>query len=193
MTGMHVQRGLRWLATGLIIAWPFLISVGIAHHSLQWLLPLLTLVLLLRAWQIRHQAGPMRVITLISALAGSVLCAASWILNAQYWLLYYPVVINLLMLSVFGGSLWTSMPLIERIARLREPHLPPRAIRYTRNVTRVWSLFFIVNGGIALGTALWGDMTLWSAWNGVISYLLIGLLMTGEWIVRQRVKKRESL
>lgn len=193
MTALRSHRGLRWLAMGLIIAWPLLISAGIAYHSLKWLLPLLALVLLLRAWQTPRRAGPMRVITLITALAGSVLCAASWVLNAQHWLLWYPVVINLVMLLVFGGSLWSSMPLVERIARLREPHLSPHAIRYTRNVTRVWSLFFIVNGSIALGTVLRGDMTLWSAWNGVISYILIGLLMTGEWIVRQQVKKRESL
>lgn len=42
-------------------------------------------------------------------------------------------------------------------------------------------------------TALYGDMALWTAWNGMIAYLLIGALMAGEWLVRRRVMKRESL
>ena len=54
-------------------------------------------------------------------------------------------------------------------------------------------MFFIVNGSIALLTALYGDMALWTAWNGMIAYLLIGALMAGEWLVRRRVMKRESL
>ena len=66
-------------------------------------------------------------------------------------------------------------------------------MRYTRRVTQIWCLFFIVNGSIAILTALYGDMALWTAWNGMIAYLLIGALMAGEWLVRRRVMKRESL
>jgi uncharacterized membrane protein len=46
---------------------------------------------------------------------------------------------------------------------------------------------------MALFTALYGDMALWTAWNGMIAYLLIGTLMAAEWLVRQRMIKRESL
>ncbi|MDU7135113.1 MAG: hypothetical protein E6325_27580, partial [Enterobacteriaceae bacterium] len=65
-------------------------------------------------------------------------------------------------------------------------------IQYTRRVTQVWCLFFIINGGIALFTAMYGDMSLWAAWNGMISYLLIGALMGAEWLVRSRLMKREK-
>ncbi|MGV2398888.1 MAG UNVERIFIED_CONTAM: hypothetical protein MIL04_25265, partial [Klebsiella aerogenes] len=61
-----------------------------------------------------------------------------------------------------------------------------------RRVTQIWCAFFIGNGGIALVTALYGDMSLWTAWNGMISYLLMGMLMAGEWLVRQRVIKRDK-
>lgn len=193
MTGKHAQQALRLLAMVMIIGWPLAISSGLSHNSLNWLLPLFALVFLLRLWQTRREAGPLRYLTLTTALLGATLCAASWILKSHQWLLYYPVVINLALLAVFGGSLWTSMPLVERIARLREPDLPPAAVRYTRNVTRVWCLFFIANGSIALLTAAHGDMRLWSAWNGALSYVMIGLLMAGEWCVRQRVRKREHL
>ena len=96
------------------------------------------------------------------------------------------------MLAAFGGSLWSAMPIIERLARLREPDLPETAVRYTRRVTQIWCAFFIFNGSIALLTALHGDMSIWTAWNGMLSYLLMGMLMAGEWLVRRRVMKRDN-
>lgn len=83
------------------------------------------------------------------------------------------------------------MPLVERLARLRDPQLPDAAVRYTRRVTQIWCVFFILNGSIALFTAIYGDMTLWTAWNGMIAYLLMGALMAGEWLVRRQMIKRD--
>ena len=181
------------LLTGLLlVVWPFLIGYGLAHNSLPWLLPLMAALLLLRFHQARHNAGPMRYVTQSVALAGIVLCAASYLLKAHHWLLFYPVIVNLAMLAVFGGSLWTAMPLVERLARLREPNLPPSGVRYTRVVTRVWCGFFIFNGSAALFTVLRGDMHLWTLWNGMIAYILIGTLMAGEWLVRQRMIKKDA-
>lgn len=180
------------IAALLMLGWPFLIWFGLTHNSLHWLLPLMALLLLLRLRQARDTAGPMRVVLQGVALAGITLCVASTLLKTYQLLLFYPVAVNLVMLSVFAGSLFTRMPLVERLARLREPDLPERAVRYTRRVTQVWCAFFIVNGTIALITALHGDMRLWTAWNGMIAYLLMGTLMAGEWLVRCRVIKRET-
>ncbi|HCI6696397.1 TPA: hypothetical protein NPP48_003689 [Klebsiella quasipneumoniae subsp. quasipneumoniae] len=181
------------LLTGiLLLAWPFIIWFGLAHNSLQGLLPLMALMLFLRFRQTRRRAGALSVVTQIVAVAGMTLCIASYLLKTHQLLLFYPVVVNSVMLAVFGGSLWSTMPIIERLARLREPDLPERAVRYTRRVTQIWCAFFIINGGIALFTALYGDLSLWTAWNGMISYLLMGTLMAGEWMVRQRVIKRDK-
>jgi uncharacterized membrane protein len=181
------------LLTGLmLVAWPFLIGFGLTHNSLHWLLPLLAVLLLFRFRQARHNAGPMRYAVQGVALVGIALCTASYLLKAHQWLLFYQVVVNLVMLAVFGGSLWTTMPIVERLARLREPNLPPSGVRYTRVVTRIWCGFFILNGGMALFTALRGDMRLWTLWNGMIAYLLMGTLMATEWLVRQRMIKKEQ-
>lgn len=176
----------------LLLAWPFLIWFGLAHNSLPWLLPLMAPLLFLRFRQTRRQSGPLSVVTQIVAVAGMTLCIASYLLKTHQLLLFYPVVVSGVMLAVFGGSLWSSMPVVERLARLRDPVLPERTVRYTRRVTQIWCAFFIGNGGIALVTALYGDMSLWTAWNGMISYLLMGMLMAGEWLVRQRVIKRDK-
>lgn len=184
--------GVQLLTGLLLLAWPGIIWLGLAHNSLHWLLPLMALLLFFRFRQTRRQAGPLRIVTQVVAVAGIILCAASYLLKTHQLLLFYPVVVNSVMLAVFGGSLWSSMPIVERLARLREPDLPAPAVRYTRRVTQIWCLFFVANGSIALFTALYGDMALWTAWNGMIAYLLMGTLMAGEWLVRRRVIKRES-
>jgi uncharacterized membrane protein len=103
-------------ATGvLLLAWPFIIWFGLRYNSLQWLLPLMAVMLVLRLRQVRQKAGPMRFVMQSVALAGIVLCIASILLKTHQLLLFYPVVVNIVMLTVFGGSLWTAMPLVERV------------------------------------------------------------------------------
>lgn len=190
MSGIR-SRPLIPLLTGLLLlTWPILIWFGLLHNGLQVLLPLLALVLLLRLQQTRRLAGPLRGVTQVVAAIGITLCTASYLLKTHQLLLFYPVVINAVMLAVFGGSLWSAMPIVERLARLQEPELNDAAIRYTRRVTQIWCVFFIVNGGIALLTALYSDMALWTLWNGMVAYLLMGTLMAVEWLVRQRVKRQ---
>ena len=65
-------------------------------------------------------------------------------------------------------------------------------MHYTRRVTQIWCAFFIFNGSVALFTALHGDMAMWTAWNGMIAYLLMGLLMGSEWLIRRRMINRDS-
>lgn len=180
------------MAGALLLAWPFLVWFGLTYNSLHWLLPLMALLLVFRVRQARHAAGPMRFVIQSAALAGIVLCVTSALLKSHQLLLFYPVVINLVMLCVFGGSLFTTMPLVERLARLQHPDLPPQGVRYTRRVTQIWCVFFILNGSVALFTALRGDMPLWTLWNGMIAYVLMGTLMAGEWLVRRQVIKRDT-
>jgi uncharacterized membrane protein len=192
MRGSRSQLGVQLITALMMLSWPFLIWFGLAHNGLHWLLPLMALLLILRLRQAHQAAGPMRLLVQGVALAGIALCVASYLLKAHQLLLFYPVMVNLVMLAVFGSSLWSTMPLVERLARLREPDLPPAGVRYTRKVTQVWCVFFILNGAIALFTTLYGDMWLWTAWNGVLAYLLMGILMAGEWLVRRRVMKRTA-
>jgi uncharacterized membrane protein len=102
--------------------------------------------------------------------------------------LWTPVAVNLALLSVFGASLRFPPPIIERLARLREPDLPARAVRYTRRVTQVWCCFFAANAAAAAFTAAWGDHAVWAFYNGFLAYALMGALFLGEWLVRRRVR-----
>ena len=110
--------------------------------------------------------------------------------NEADWMLWYPVLVNASLLSVFGASLFSGMPVVERLARLglRGKPLPPEGVAYTRRVTAVWCGFFVVNGSIAVATILADDLTLWALWNGGLSYVAIGCLMVGEYLYRKLVK-----
>ena len=142
-------------------------------------------------------AGLTRLHTLKFSRAGRWwLCGTLLLLTLAVWgnamlpLKLYPVLVNAAMLGVFGYSLMVPPSMVERLARLREPELPPPAIGYTRRVTQVWCVFFAVNGTIAAVTALRASPAVWLFYNGLIAYLLMGLLFAGEYIVRRRFKAR---
>ena len=81
--------------------------------------------------------------------------------------------------------------MIERFARIVEPDLPEQGVRYTYKVTIVWVVFFAVNGAIALWSVLQGGWTIWTVYNGFVAYVAAGLLFGIEYLVRQRVRRRE--
>ncbi|HUK42040.1 MAG TPA: hypothetical protein VLX11_13370 [Candidatus Acidoferrales bacterium] len=110
--------------------------------------------------------------------------------NALLPLKLYPVLVNTAMLGVFGYTLLFPPSMAERFARIREPHLPPQAIGYTRRVTQVWCGFFALNGAAALITALWASPKAWWLYNGLIAYVLMGLLFAGEYFTRLHFKAR---
>jgi uncharacterized membrane protein len=120
--------------------------------------------------------------------AGGILLVAAVALglNDRFPLKLYPVLVNAALLGVFGASLRFPPSAAERIARLQDPNLPAEAVPYTRTVTQVWCVFFAGNGLIALWTSVWGSDQIWFWYNGVIAYMLIGILFAGEWLVRRR-------
>jgi uncharacterized membrane protein len=77
---------------------------------------------------------------------------------------------------------------IERIARMMDPDLPPEGVRYTRRVTWVWVGFFCFNGLLSAALTLWAPLHWWTLYNGLIAYLLMGVLFVGEWLLRRRVR-----
>lgn len=92
----------------------------------------------------------------------------------------YPVAMSLTFAAAFGASLIWPPALVTRLALLREPLLSLEAIAYTRGVTKIWFVFLMGNAAVAAATALWGSLEVWTLWNGLISYLLMGALFLGE-------------
>lgn len=109
--------------------------------------------------------------------------------NNPVSLRFYPALVSGVLLVIFSWSLLSGPSLIERLARIQHPDLPPEGVIYTRHVTQVWCGFFVVNGFAALATALWSSFEVWSLYNGLIAYLLVGILLGGEYLVRMKTQK----
>lgn len=168
----------------LSICYPFMVYWGLQNYDAKLLLPLLLIILALR-WLTGTGVSEHKVV--IITLLGIILIAMIW--GTQLSLKFYPVMMNFGFLTLFSSSLLSPPSIVERLARLKEPDLPPEAVAYTYKVTQVWSVFFLFNGTIAAITALWSTDEVWMLYNGFIAYLLIGGLAGGEWLVRQRVKR----
>ena len=104
-------------------------------------------------------------------------------------LLLYPAVMNVGFLVLFLYSLIIPPTVIERIARMQEPDLPESGVLYTRKVTVIWCVFFVLNGMIAGWTVLTGNRALWAVYNGLIAYLLMGVLMISEYLIRTKIRQ----
>lgn len=103
---------------------------------------------------------------------------------------FYPVVVSAAWLAFFAGSL-AGTPAVERFARMKTPDLPPSAVRYCRRVTVAWCVFFLANGTVALDSALNRSDAWWALYNGLISYIAMGLMFAGEYAVRLWVRRNQ--
>lgn len=120
-----------------------------------------------------------------------VLLSYSVIANSALALKFYPVIVSLSFFAIFSYSLYHAPSVVEIIASFDE-QLDAAGIIYTRKVTQIWCLFFILNAIIATYTIFTDNEQLWLLYNGLISYILMGSLMAVEFVVRHFVKKRNK-
>lgn len=169
----------------LTLLYPFAVYFG-SQYLEPWkiaaILVILLTVRLFASYAIKHWSSPLLLVGML------YFSFATWS-DELITLRFYPVFANAAVLLLFSWSLYSPPSLIERIARIQHSDLPPEGVVYTRRVTQVWCLFFIINGAIALVTALWGSFEIWSLYNGLIAYLLMGILFAGEYIIRMRTQK----
>lgn len=164
-------------------AYPLLWYYGREHGAFFWLAAAMCGLWLVRA-AVQKTRGQSAVSLLLAAFFALALLFRRP--DSMYW---YPVAVSLLMLAAFGGSLFAEQTLIERLARLQHPNLPPEGVRHTRRVTQIWCGFFIFNAAAAALLAFSDRHNWWALYTGMISYVLMGLLFAGEWVYRKRVLK----
>ncbi|HEX5755704.1 MAG TPA: hypothetical protein VFY12_05070 [Arenimonas sp.] len=167
------------------VAYPFVVWFGMTRFEPRWLALLLLALVAARASVLRDR------LWLSAALGAGALVLVGFIANHGLPLKLYPVLVNAMMLCTFLVSLRYPPSAIERLARLREPDLPPEGVQYTRRLTQVWCLFFVLNGSVALYSALAMSDAAWALYNGFIAYLLMGALFAGEWLLRPYLTGRQ--
>ncbi|MDC7124183.1 MAG: hypothetical protein PQJ46_01355 [Spirochaetales bacterium] len=124
-----------------------------------------------------------------------ILAVLTFITENKGFVKLYPLLINFFLLLSFGLTLFTPPPMIYRFALMQnknleeDPHIDKVRV-YCKRVTIIWCCFFVLNIFISLSTALWASDFVWTLYNGMISYILMGTLFVSEWIIRKIVEKR---
>ncbi|MGB8600662.1 MAG: hypothetical protein WCD42_00530 [Rhizomicrobium sp.] len=168
------------------IAYPFVVYIFMGRIPLWCFLALGLAVGGAQSYRLRHNPAIKGWLPAVGAVA--VLVIALYFVNARRAVQAYPIIISLGFAVLFGLTLRFPPTVAERIARLSQPDLPPEGVRYTRRVTWVWFAFLLINAATALALTLWGTLTQWTLWCGLLSYVAMGLLFAGEYIVRRIVQ-----
>jgi len=121
-----------------------------------------------------------------------VLC---FIINSAFILKFYPLLINIIFLIIFGKTLFFPPNMIFRFALMQDKTIrgslnENRIDGYCRKVTYVWCGFFFINGCIAAWTIFSGSNMFWFIYNGGISNIMIGAIFAVEFIIRKIVQKK---
>lgn len=171
--------------TLMMLIYPFLVVWALQQGHLVWLSALFIIVAVLR-----YFIKPNTLFAPLTVLA--VLCGSVSLISQQAWgLKLYPVLMSLGSFCIFALTLKFPPSMIERFARLHQPDLPESGVQWTRKVTQVWCVFFIINASIALATVVWGSHQQWAIYNGFISYVLMGILLLGEFILRKYYQNKQ--
>ncbi len=177
-SGSRLARSLNLAGLLAVIAYPFAIYFGLGRFSPRSMIAGLLVLLGLRMYRASNDRG--RLPYLVGGLGVVIIAARS----PSVGLRAYPILISLTLASVFAYSLLWPPTIIEQIARMRRPRMPPRIVAYLRNVTIVWTGFFLLNAAISTATVVSGSIKLWTLYNGFVSYLIIGAILAGELLLR---------
>ena len=125
------------VTAAVMAVWPFFVLYAVTNGLMTLLLAGTACVLGVRlALAFAGRGETARSGRLLSA-AGLVLVGLAALLDEADWMLWYPVLVNASLLSVFGASLFSGMPVVERLARLGLRGKPaPRDGRLVRLLRR---------------------------------------------------------
>lgn len=117
-----------------------------------------------------------------------------WVALSQQTMTFqvYPLLISGSLFIIFALSLRRETSIIERFAAVYEKNITPKKRLYMRKVTLLWCIFFSFNLVVSTITWLAMSATVWTWYNGVISYLLMGTLFIGEYLYRRCIFLRKE-
>jgi uncharacterized membrane protein len=172
------------ISIGLIAAYPLLVHISVVFN-LPHLLALGPLVCILGLFW-RGLLNFNRYSWLIFVVLIGVLVLMDRMKLTLYLLYLPPIFIPLLLLFVFGRTLIAGRePLITAIGEAARGPLSQPMRHYTRRLTQLWCVVFIVMASWACALPWLKDPGLWSWFTNVINYGFVGGLFLGEFILRK--------
>ena len=181
-------RKLHWnfLIFAAIVSYPFVIHYFVLNEYYQQAsFYILTIVFLLVVQNIIQGHKWLAVILIILTLIFGI---TLW-LDSQMVIFLPPILIPLALAYLFGKTLiGNNTAFITVLAqKIRNTDLDEREIKYTRNVTRIWFVFFIACIIEDILLAYFADVTTWSYFTNFVNYILIAALFIIEYSVRRVV------
>jgi len=186
MTGGKLRPVAGSLLIVLLILYPFAISAMLNRFGVLSLGTVFIALLLLRLLLFKSTA---RIVVFSIAGLSTLFLLALAYTDSSELLKLYPAFVNLGCLIAFGLTLVNPPSMIERIARLAKMEMSPQGIHYTRAVTMIWCVFFIINGAIITWLAYAGTNQSWARYTGFYSYIAMGSLFAIEYMFRGRYQK----
>lgn len=168
------------IVTGLFLVYPYLVYRGI-ESGMVWVAPaIFSGIYLMQSFATRN----VKIKIFKALLAIGLLLGAYYLQTITAKVL--PVLIQLMLFYFFAGTLLKGKgpSFIESFVRLEFPEFPPGVSKYCRQLTILWSSFFAFNAVMCVVLAIWSNDYWWALFNGVFIYLMIGVLMVGEYIYR---------
>ena len=117
-------------------------------------------------------------------LLASLFFAICAIFRSVNLALLYPSIVSLGFLAIFFYSL-NGEAIITKIARLKEKNIDKKVVSYTRELTKIWCLFFVFNAVFAFVLSCFENKFYWSIYCSFVSYILMGFLFFGEILYRK--------
>lgn len=177
----------------VLLTYPIFVFIGFTYSTPFFTNIFIVCVLAVRLFLTRNSHGPVNILTKYVLLLVILICISGVFLKQFNLVKIYPIILNISLFFLFADSLRQhKTPIIELLAKIREPLLPRRAKLYTRVVTKVWMIFFLFNGLISGYTFLLSDIKIWTLYNGLISYFLIASIFSIEFLVRTILKRKWS-
>ena len=165
-------------ATSAATTWP---SLGVAVS----LAPSLAILLWL-AW--RSPKRPLML--LLCVVMGGVLGVFWGVLQRNFSWVYFlqHVGTNVMLAAVFGSTLVRGrQPLVTKLAEaVHRSSLAPEVLRYTRQVTLAWTLFFLAVSLVSGVLFCCASTKAWSVFANFLTFPLILLMFAVEYAVRLR-------
>ena len=170
------------LAVVAMVAYPFL--AYFAHAGQQRYLALLLMGCTLLYVCARTLSGRRRIAGIAAVVGLCVLAAFVPLAAVPFFLL--PILINLVLAWFFARTLAPGREaLITRFARMGHQPMPSEVVTYTRQLTSVWTVFFITMAVISGALLATGAHAAWAWFTAVGSYLCIALLFGLEYVYRR--------
>lgn len=176
-----------------IIVYCGLVFWGLSPRRLSVLLLVLALSHFLGFTRSKSNLERSRIVLLVVLVLACAFTA--FFLDNVLFVKFYPVLVSVSLLAFFAFTLIKPPSFAFRMASLADKSLAdspsrPAVERYCTKVTLVWCVFFAVNASVATLTVFMESDKAWALYNGLISYILIGVIFTVEFLVRKMVQNK---